>query len=59
MPYSCPSGVRIVRERYPDDQRTFGFQAVTFLKHWKQKNAEITHRWDLMEFEEEEVSISL
>lgn len=29
--------------------------AVTFLKHWKQKNAEITHRWDLMEFEEEEV----
>lgn len=32
--------------------------AVTFLKHWKQKNAEITHRWDLMEFEEEEVSES-
>lgn len=31
--------------------------AVTFLKHWKQKNAEITHQWDLMEFEEEEVKI--
>ncbi|CAF2057104.1 unnamed protein product [Rotaria magnacalcarata] len=30
------------------------FWAVTFLKSWKQKNAEITHRWDLMEFEEEE-----
>ncbi|CAF1280566.1 unnamed protein product [Adineta steineri] len=30
------------------------FWAVTFLKHWKQKNAEITHRWDLMEFDEEE-----
>lgn len=29
--------------------------AVIFLKHWKQKNAEISHRWDLMEFEEEEV----
>jgi hypothetical protein len=34
----------------------FSSLAVTFLKHWKQKNAEITHRWDLMEFEEEEVS---
>jgi hypothetical protein len=33
--------------------------AVTFLKHWKQKNAEISHRWDLMEFEEEEVIILL
>jgi anoctamin-7 len=32
---------------------------VTFLKHWKQKNAEITHQWDLMEFEEEEVSFSV
>ncbi|CAF1002327.1 unnamed protein product [Adineta ricciae] len=30
------------------------FWAVTFLKHWKQKNAQITHRWDLMEFDEEE-----
>ncbi|CAF0838974.1 unnamed protein product [Rotaria sp. Silwood1] len=30
------------------------FWAVTFLKRWKQKNAAITHRWDLMEFEEEE-----
>ena len=30
---------------------------MTFLKHWKQKNAEITHQWDLMEFEEEEVRI--
>jgi len=33
------------------------FLAVTFLKSWKQKNAEITHRWDLMEFEEEEVEL--
>ncbi|CAF3489064.1 unnamed protein product [Rotaria socialis] len=30
------------------------FWAVTFLKSWKRKNAKITHRWDLMEFEEEE-----
>ncbi|CAF4012929.1 unnamed protein product [Rotaria sordida] len=30
------------------------FWAVTFLKRWKQKNTAITHRWDLMEFEEEE-----
>ena len=45
--------------REKDDERSFSFEAVTFLKHWKQKNAEITHRWDLMEFEEEEVRIAL
>lgn len=33
------------------------YAAVTFLKHWKQKNSEIAHRWDLLEFEEEEVII--
>ena len=30
--------------------------AVTFLEYWKRKNASLAHHWDVLDFEEEEVS---
>ena len=56
MRYLCHFGVKTI-----DQLSRFSFSwflAVTFLKHWEQTNAYITHRWDLMEFEEEEVCFS-
>lgn len=34
-------------------------KAVTFLEYWKRKNASLAHHWDVLDFEDEEVSCFL
>lgn len=31
--------------------------AVTFLEYWKRKTAELGHRWDCLDFQDEEVGL--